>query len=175
MYSQAGLQRLFPGAEVAAVVHRLASQIAGDYCGSNPVLIGVLKGSFIFLADLVRQLDFPLEVDFIRLASYGGAMQTSGHVRVLQSIRSDIKGREVLVVEDIVDTGLTMSFLMDYLGKKQPASVRLCTLADKPSRRQVPVNIDYTGLTVPDRFLVGYGLGLDEQYRHLPDICFLEG
>ena len=128
----------------------------------------------MFMADLVRLLDFPLEVEFVRLSSYGSGQQTSGKVKVVQGLRSSIKGREVLVVEDIVDTGITISFLLDYLKKENPASLKLCSLTDKPSRRQVPVTIDYLGLTVPDKFVVGYGLDFDEKFRNLPDICFLE-
>jgi hypoxanthine phosphoribosyltransferase len=174
MDSQAKLHSLFPRAEIAAAVSRLASEITGDYHDKNPLFIGVLKGSFMFMADLVRLLDFPLEVDFIRLSSYGSGTQTSGRVKVVQSLRSSVKDRNVIAVEDIVDTGITIVFLMDYLKKKKPASLRLCALMDKPSRRQVPVDIDYLGFTVPDRFLVGYGLDFDEKYRYLPDICYLE-
>lgn len=152
----------------------MAAEITKDYHDKHPVLIGVLKGSFMFMADLIRLLDFPLEVDFIRLSSYGRSSQTSGKVGVMQGFRSLIKGRDVLVIEDIVDTGLTTSFLMDYLRQKSPASLRLCSLTDKPSRRQVPVQIDYLGFTVPDKFLVGYGLDWDEKFRNLPDICYVE-
>jgi hypoxanthine phosphoribosyltransferase len=174
MDSQAKLHRLFPRAEIEAAVSRLASEINRDYHDKNPLLIGILKGSFIFMADLVRLLDFPLELEFIRLSSYGRGRQTSGRVKVVQGLRSPIKGRDVLLVEDIVDTGITIAFLLDYLKQKNPASLRLCSLTDKPSRRQVPVTIDYLGFTVPDKFVVGYGLDFNEQFRHLPDICFLE-
>jgi len=174
MDSQAKLHCLFPRAEIDAAISRLAKEITRDYRDKNPLLLGVLKGSFMFLADLVRLLDFPLEVEFIRLSSYGSGTMTSGRVKVVQGLRSPIKGRDILVVEDIVDTGITIAFLMDYLKKKKPASLRLCSLTDKPSRRQVPVTIDYPGFTVPDKFLVGYGLDFDEQYRNLPDICYLE-
>ncbi len=174
MDSQAKLRRLFPRAEIEAAISRLAAEITGDYHDKNPLLLGVLKGSFIFMADLVRLLDFPLELEFIRLSSYGSGRQTSGRVKVVQGLRSVVKGRDVLVVEDIVDTGITIAFLLDYLKKKKPASLLLCSLTDKPSRRQVPVTIDYLGFTVPDKFLVGYGLDFDEKFRYLPDICFIE-
>ena len=164
---------LFPRSEIAGAVRRLAAAITGDYHDKNPLLLGILKGSFVFMADLVRLLDFPLGVEFIRLSSYGGR-QTSSRVKVVQGLRSAVRGREVLVVEDIVDTGSTVAFLLAYLKKKKPASLRLCALADKPSRRQLPVKIDYLGFTVPDKFLVGYGLDCDEKYRNLPDICVLE-
>ena len=174
MNSQPELHSLFPRAEIAAAVSRLASEITRDYHDKHPLLIGILKGSFIFLADLVRLLDFPLEVEFVRLSSYGSGRQTSGKVKVVQGLRSSITGRDVLVVEDIVDTGITIAFLLDYLKNEKPASLRLCSLTDKPSRRQVPVAIDYLGFTVPDKFVVGYGLDFDEKFRNLPDICFLE-
>lgn len=167
-------QVLFTRQEIEATVSRLAAEISEDYQDKNPLLLCILKGSFMFLADLIRLLDFPLEVEFIRLSSYGKGSQTSGKVKVVQDLRSPVKGREVLVVEDIVDTGFTTAFLLDYLRKKKPVSVKLCALADKPSRRQVPVTIDYLGFTVPNKFLVGYGLDLDEKFRNLPDICFLE-
>ncbi len=174
MSSQSKPIILFNRQEIRATVSRLAVEITKDYHDRHPVLISVLKGSFMFMADLIRLLDFPLEVDFIRLSSYGRSRQTSGKVGVMQGFRSLIKGRDVLVVEDIVDTGLTTSFLMDYLRQKNPASLRLCSLTDKPSRRQVPVQIDYLGFTVPDKFLVGYGLDWDENFRNLPDICYVE-
>ncbi len=174
MDSQLKLHCLFPRAEIEAAVSRLASEIARDYRNKNPLLIGILKGSFMFMADLVRLLDFPLELEFVRLSSYGSSRQTSGKVKVMQGLRSSIKGRDVLVVEDIVDTGITVAFILDYLKKKKPASLRLCSLTDKPSRRRVPVTINYLGFTVPDRFVVGYGIDFDEKYRHLPDIYFIE-
>jgi hypoxanthine phosphoribosyltransferase len=126
------------------------------------------------MADLIRHLDFPLEVDFIGLASYGVGRQTSGKVKVVKGLQSSVKGREVLVIEDIIDTGLTTGFCLDYLRQKKPASLKLCALTDKPSRRQVPVTIDYLGFTVPNKFLVGYGLDLNQKFRNLPDICFIE-
>ena len=174
MDSKTEPKRLISRGEIEATVCRLASDITRDYGDKNPLLLGILKGSFMFMADLVRLLDFPLEVDFIRLSSYGSCQQTSGRVKVVQGLRSAVKGRHVLVVEDIVDTGISVAFLLDYLKKKKPASLRLCSLTDKPSRRRAPVTIDYLGFTVPDRFLVGYGLDFDEKYRNLPDICFLE-
>ena len=165
---------LFSHDEIAAAVKRLAAEIRQDYHGRYPILIGILKGSFMFMADLIRLLDFPLEVEFIRLSSYGRGKQSSGEIKVVQGLRSPIKGRDVLVIEDIVDTGLTIAFLLDYLRKKKPSSVRLCTLTDKPSRRQVPVTIDYLGFTIPDKFIVGYGIDWNEKFRYLPDICFVE-
>ena len=165
---------LFTKEEVEATVKKLAAEIRKDYQGKCPLLIGILKGSFVFMADLIRLLNFPLEVEFITLSSYGRGRESSGKIRVVKGLRAPIKGRDVLVIEDIVDTGLTISFLLDYLRKKKPASLKLCALTDKPSRRQIPVTIDYLGFTVPNKFIVGYGIDWDERFRYLPDICFVE-
>jgi len=173
MSSQPKLSILFTKDEIQATVKKLAAEIRRDYLGKHPILIGVLKGSFMFLADLIRHLDFPLEVEFIRLSSYGGR-ESSGKIKLVQRLQAKVKGRHVLVVEDIIDTGLTTAFVLDYLSKKKPASLKLCVLTDKPSRRQIPVNIDYRGLTVPNKFIVGYGLDWDERFRNLPDIYIVE-
>ena len=159
--------------EIAKAIARLASEISRDYQGKQPLLIGVLKGSFVFLADLIRQLDLPLEVDFVRLSSYGPGRKTPGKLKMTQGLKTPIKNRDVLVVEDIVDTGLSVSFLFDYLRGKKPASIKLCALTDKPSRHQVPISIDYLGFTIPNKFIIGYGLDFDEKFRYLPDICFI--
>jgi hypoxanthine phosphoribosyltransferase len=174
MNSQSGLQVLVTRDEIESAVKKLASAITRDYRKKNPIIIGILKGSFIFLADLVRQLDFPLEVEFVRLSSYGSGTQTSGKIHMEQEPRLPIAGRHVLVAEDIIDTGITVDFLMKYLKAKKPASLKLCALADKPSRRRVPVKIDYKGIEVPDKFIVGYGLDCDEKHRNLRDICVIE-
>ncbi len=168
-------QVLFGRKEIEAAVSRLAAEIRGDYHDKHPVLIGVLKGAFIFLADLVRLLDFPLEVEFMRLSSYGKGQESSGKVKVVQGLGSQVLGRHVLIIEDIVDSGLTTTFLIDYLRKQKPASIRVCALTSKPSRQKLPVIISYLGFTVPDKFLVGYGLDSDEEFRNLPDICFIGG
>jgi hypoxanthine phosphoribosyltransferase len=174
MAFQPQLKILIKRDEIAKAIDRLASEIERDYQGKQPLLIGVLKGSFVFMADLVRQLDLPLELDFIRLSSYGAARESSGRVRVVQGVKTPIKGRDVLVIEDIVDTGITTSFLLDYLRKRKPASLKLCALTDKPSRRRVPVSIDYLGLSLPNKFVVGYGLDCDQKFRNLPDIYALK-
>jgi hypoxanthine phosphoribosyltransferase len=174
MVFQPQLKILIARDEIAKAIDRLASEIKGDYQNKQPFLIGVLKGSFVFMADLMRQLDLPLELDFVRLSSYGSAKESSGRVKVVQGVKTPIKGRDVLVIEDIVDTGITISFLLNYLKKKQPTSLKLCALTDKPSRRRFPVSIDYLGFTVPNKFIVGYGLDLDQRFRNLPDICVLE-
>ena len=160
--------------EIEQAVTRLAAEIKRDYQNSHPLLIGTLKGSFIFLADLIRHLDIPLDIDFVQLSSYGSRKETSGKVTLVQGLKTPIKGKHLLVVEDIVDTGLTISTLLDYLRKKKPASLKLCALSDKPSRRQVPVDIHYLGFTVPNKFIVGYGTDWNENFRNLPDICSIE-
>jgi hypoxanthine phosphoribosyltransferase len=172
--SKAGLHVLYTREEVAETVTSLAVIIREDYQDRHPLLVGILKGSFVFMADLIRLLDFPLEVDFVRLASYGSGTESSGKVEIMQDLHCQVKDRDILIVEDIIDTGLTTSFLIDYLKKRKPHSLKLCALADKPSRRKVTVHIDYLGFTVPDKFLVGYGIDWNENYRNLPDICFIE-
>ena len=160
--------------KINQAVAKLAAEIRRDYRGKQPLLIGILKGSFVFMADLVRELGLPVEVDFVKLSSYGAGTKTSGKVKVVHGLKSTIKGRDVLVVEDIVDTGLTVAFLMNYLGKKKPASLKLCALVDKPSQHKVPVIIDYLGFTVPDKFVVGYGIDWNEKFRQLRDICIID-
>ncbi len=174
MSSQPNPQILFSREEVEATVRKLAAEIRKDYQDKYPLLIGILKGSFVFMADLIRFLGFPLEIEFIKLSSYGQGRSTPGEIKVVQGLRSQIRGRDVLVIEDIVDTGLTIAFLLNYLQKKKPASLKLCALTDKPSRRQVAITIDYLGFTVPDKFIVGYGIDWDEKFRYLPDICFVD-
>jgi len=155
-------------------IGRLAEEIRRDYRAAPPLLLSPLKGTFIFLADLVRVLDLPVEIAFVRLSSYGGGTVSRGQIEVIQDLYEDVRARDVLIIEDIVDSGHTVRFLHAYLAPRLPASVRVCTLLDKPQRRQVPVTIDYCGFTIPDVFVVGYGLDWHEQYRHLPDICLLE-
>ena len=174
MVFQPQLKILISRDEIAKAVSRLACEIGRDYQDKHPLLVSVLRGSFMFTADLIRQLDLPLELDFIRLSSYGTARESSGKVNVAQGVKTPVRDRDVLVVEDIVDTGITISFLLDYLKSKQPASLKVCTLTDKPSRRRVPVPIDYRGFTVPNKFIVGYGLDCDQRFRNLPDIYTLE-
>jgi hypoxanthine phosphoribosyltransferase len=160
--------------QISQEVDRLAAELKRAYQGHNPLLLGVLKGSFIFLSDLVRRLDFPVEVDFIQVVSYGDATFSSGRVKLIQRPLCPVKGRHVILVEDIVDTGLTTCFLLEYLGRRRPLSLELCALFDKPERRQTPVTIDYLGFSVPNRFLVGYGLDCAQQYRNLPDLWVLD-
>ena len=174
MYKDGPLEVLVSKKKIAAAVKRLAAVIRQDYLHKNPILIGILKGSFIFMADLARCLDIPLEVDFVRLSSYGRDMKSSGDIKMVHGLTSNIQGRHIIIVEDVVDTGLTTSFLIDYLKKNNPASLKLCALAEKPSRRKIDIKIYYLGFTLPDKFIVGYGPDCDEKYRNLPDICYLK-
>ncbi len=164
---------LYDEKEIRERVKELGKQILKDYKGKDILVIGVLKGSFIFLADLVRFIENPLRLDFVRLASYGNSTETSGDVQLIKDIELDINGQHVLVVEDIVDTGITVLFLKKHLLKKKPASLKFCALLDKPARRRVDIKIDYVGFKVPDLFLIGYGLDLGEKYRHIPQIYAL--
>ena len=173
MGSQPRLTILFTRDEIEATVKKLAAEIRQDYHNKRPVLIGVLKGSFMLMADLIRLLDFPLEVEFVRLSSYG-SRTSPGKIKLVHRPLSKIKGRHILVVDDIIDTGLTTAFVLDYLKQEKPASLKLCALTDKPARRKIPINIDYCGLTVPNKFIVGYGIDWDERFRNLPDIYVME-
>jgi hypoxanthine phosphoribosyltransferase len=165
---------LIPQDEIKQAITRIATDIRRDYQDKQPVLISILKGSFIFLADLIRQIRMPVQVEFIRVSSYGSQTKSSGTATIMHGMKTPIKGRDVIIVEDIIDTGITISAVVDYIKKKKPASTRICALTDKPSRREVPVTVDYIGFTIPDKFVVGYGLDWNEQYRYLDDICVLE-
>jgi len=164
---------LLSGEEVQARVKELGAQLAADYEGREPVLVSVLKGSIIFLADLVRAMPIPLSIDLMEVSSYGTSTESSGQVRILKDLSTSIEGREVIVVEDIIDTGLTLNYLLRYLHDKGPASIRICCLLDKPARRLAPIEIDYRGFTIADRFVIGYGLDYGERYRNLPYIGVL--
>ncbi|MGB2584370.1 MAG: hypoxanthine phosphoribosyltransferase [Dehalococcoidia bacterium] len=165
---------LIPREEIEKKVAELADELRRDYQDKHPLLIGALKGSFVFMSDLIRKLNIPVEIYFIMLSSYGAGRETSGKIKLLQRVKTPIRGRHVLVIEDIIDSGLTVRFLLDYLGRRKPSSLKLCTMFDKPSRRVVEIPIDYVGFTIPDAFVVGYGLDLDEKFRYLPDLCVLE-
>jgi hypoxanthine phosphoribosyltransferase len=170
----AQLRLLVSPQEISDVVERLAAEIERDYQGKTPIFIGALKGCFVFMADLVRHLDMPLEVEFIMLSSYGkGRKESSGKVKLVKGLCAPMRDRDILVVEDIVDTGITLSFLLDYLQRKRPASVKVCALFDKATCRKVSVPIDYLGFKIPDEFVVGYGLDYDEKYRYLPGLYSL--
>ena len=158
---------LLSGEQVQARVAELGAQLAADYDGREPVLVSVLKGSIIFLADLVRAMPIPLSIDLMEVSSYGTSTESSGQVRILKDLSTSIEGREVIVVEDIIDTGLTLNYLLRYLRGKGPNSLKICTLLDKPARRLVEIPVDYTGFTIPDQFVVGFGLDYGELYRNL--------
>ncbi len=167
------VQRLLLPEQIHQRISELASEIRSEYAGKHPVLVGVLKGAFVFLADLVRELRFPLQCDFVKLSSYGESTETSGQVRLELDTSIPLAGRHVLVVEDIVDTGLTTAWLLAHLRKKQPASLRVCALLDKPARRRVEVTIDFVGFRIPDQFVVGYGIDWAEAYRELDFIGYI--
>lgn len=169
----AELKLLFPHEEIEARVRQLGAEITADYRGADPLIIGVLKGAVIFLADLIRQIDLPLEIDFIGLSSYGDGTSSCGEAIVTACPAVSLKGRHVLLVEDIIDTGYCLETLLKIIKAGEPASVKLCALLDKPGRRQVPVSADYSGFNVPDAFVVGYGLDCGQRYRNLPDIYTL--
>jgi len=165
-----GLDVLFDAPTVAARVQALGAQITKDYLGKELVVVSVLKGSVIFFADLVRAIELPLEMDFLGVSSYGSSTESTGVVRVTHDLSRSVAGKHVLVVEDIVDTGLTMSYLLANLKTRQPASVRLCSLLHKPARTIRPVPIDFLGFTIEDLFVVGYGLDWAEKLRNVPFI-----
>jgi hypoxanthine phosphoribosyltransferase len=164
---------LYPREVIEKRVKELAATISRDYEGKELIVIGILKGAFIFMADLIRCLSIPCQVDFARLASYGAGASSSGKVIISKDIETSIKDRDVLIVEDIVDTGLTMSFLVDWLKERNPRSVRVCALLDKRKRRKAPFEADYVGFAIDNGFVVGYGLDFNEQARFLPDICVI--
>ena len=155
-------------------VSELGAEITRDYAGKNPIVIGILKGAATFTTDIVRHIDTPLQMDFMMVSSYGAGTQSSGTVRIRKDADADIRGRHVIVCEDIIDSGLTMSNLFEMLQTRKPASLKLCALLSKLARREVEVKIDYCGWEVPDEFLVGYGLDYAEHYRNLPCIGILK-
>ena len=155
-------------------IKELGAQISRDYEGRDLLLIGVLKGAVFFLSDLMRELEVPCEVDFMAVASYGSATESSGVVRILKDLEAPVAGREVLIVEDIVDSGLTLQYLMRNLGSRNPASLEVCALLTKPERRKVDLPTRYVGFEIPNRFVVGYGLDYAERHRNLPFVAVLE-
>lgn len=155
-------------------VRELGERITADYQGKEPLFISILKGSFIFMSDLVREVDLHLTVDFMVVSSYGSGTKTSGTVKIVKDLDIDIEGRDIIIIEDILDSGLTLSYLKGLLEARNPASVRICTLLDKPERRTADIKADYVGYSIPDNFIVGYGLDYNEQYRSLPYIGVLK-
>jgi hypoxanthine phosphoribosyltransferase len=173
-FNNPNLEPMFSAEEIQRRIATLGAEIARDYAGRNPLLICVLKGACIFLSDLMRAIDLRLDLEFMAISSYGSSTRTSGEVRILKDLSVPIEGREILVVEDIIDTGLTLSYLLANLRARGAASVRLVALLDKPERRQRPVEIDYRGFQIPDEFVVGYGLDYAERYRNLPYIAVVK-
>ncbi|HHU64145.1 MAG TPA: hypoxanthine phosphoribosyltransferase [Clostridiales bacterium] len=160
--------------ELTKRVRELGQQITRDYAGKELVLIGVLKGAVMFFSDLAREIKLPIVMDFIAVSSYGDATHSSGVVRILKDLDEIIEGKHVLIVEDIVDTGLTLNYLVDNLKSRKPSSIKICCFLDKPSRRMVDVKVDYKGFDIPDEFVVGYGLDYAEKYRNLPYVSILK-
>lgn len=164
------LRKIIDAAEIDRAVRRIARQVNRDYRRETPVLVGVLKGSFMFLADLIRRLTIPVEIEFVRVAGYGPKTEPAAEIRLTKDVELPLEGRHVLIVEDITDTGFTLRFLLDHLKSKGVSSVKTCVLLDKPSRRKVIVPLDYVGFTVPDAFVVGYGIDWNEQHRSRPSV-----
>ena len=165
------IDRMISAKAIAARIEALSHQIEAEFADTDKlVVVGLLRGSFVFIADLVRELDLPVEVDFLEASSYGNAMESSREVRILKDLRGAIEGRDVLVVEDIVDTGFTLSHVIHLLRAREPARLKVCALLDKPSRREVPVKADWTGFEIPDEFVVGYGIDYAQRNRNLPYI-----
>ena len=165
---------LFSRAAIQKRVQELAGQISGDYAGRELVVIGILKGAFIFMADLIREIRIPCNIDFVRVASYDASSESSGKVVMTKDIETSIKGRDILIVEDIVDTGLTLQYLIRWLKERNPNSLKICVFLDKRKRRKVSFEADYVGFTIDDGFVVGYGLDFNERYRFFPDVYVIE-
>lgn len=160
--------------EIQAMCKRLGEQISKDYEGRELLLIAVLRGAFVFMADLIRYIDVPCRVDFMKVSSYGEGTETSGEVRIVQDLDEAISGRDVIIVEDIIDSGLTLYKLRQVLQTRNPRSLAICTAFDKPDRRRVDIRVDYIGMQIPDEFIVGYGLDYAGLYRNLPDIRYMK-
>jgi hypoxanthine phosphoribosyltransferase len=160
--------------QINDMVEKLGKRISVDYEGTELVLVGVLKGGFVFLADLMRKITIPVDMDLIAVSSYGASTRSSGVVRIIKDMDLNVANKHVLIVEDLVDTGLTLSYLKDLFNTRGPKSVKICTAFDKPSRRKIDIDIEYGGLIVPDKFIVGYGLDYAGKYRNLPDVCTLK-
>jgi hypoxanthine phosphoribosyltransferase len=173
-FKNTNLEILFSAQQIQARINELGAQITADYAGLNPLLIGVLKGACFFMSDLLRAIDTRLGIEFMAISSYGSSTRTSGEVRIMKDLDVPIEGRHILVVEDIVDTGLTLSYLLANLESRGAASVKLAALLDKHERREKEVKIDYLGFPIPDAFVVGYGLDFAERYRNLPFIAVLK-
>lgn len=160
--------------DVKRRVQEMGAEISRDYAGRELLVVGILKGAFIFMSDLVRELKSPIFIDFMDVSSYGSATESSGVVRIMKDLDQSIAGKHVLIVEDIIDSGLTLSYIKENLQSRQPASVKICAFLDKPSRRRVEMRPDYLGFSIPDEFVVGYGLDFAEKYRELPYVAVID-
>ena len=169
------LRVLLSEEEIRAKCQEMGARISQDYKGKNLMLVTVLKGAVVFLADLMRAIDVPAEIDFMVVSSYGSGVKSSGVVKIVKDLDEPLEGKDVLIVEDIIDSGRTLSYLIEILHKRHPASISLCTLLDKPDRRVTDVKVDYVGFEIPDKFVVGYGLDYAQKYRNLPYIGVVEG
>ncbi|MFX3631668.1 MAG: hypoxanthine phosphoribosyltransferase [Candidatus Pristimantibacillus sp.] len=165
---------LYSEEQIKAKVKEMGERLSRDFDGRNPLVICILKGAFIFMSDLVREMTIPVEIDFMAVSSYGQSTKSSGVVKIIKDLDATVEGRDVLIVEDIIDSGLTLSYLIDVLERRNAKSVTVATLFDKPARRSVDLEADYTGITLPDEFVVGYGLDFAEKYRNLPFIGILK-
>ena len=160
--------------ELAAKVAEIGAKITADYAGKDLLLVSVLKGSVVFMADLMRAINLPIEIDFMAVSSYGSGVKTSGVVKILKDLDVDVSGRHILLVEDILDSGMTLQYIMEMLSQRGAADIKICTLLDKPERRKVNVQADYFGFVIPDKFVVGYGLDYNETYRNIPFVGVLK-
>ncbi|QEK11935.1 hypoxanthine phosphoribosyltransferase [Crassaminicella thermophila] len=167
-------QILFSEQEIEEKVAELGKQITKDYEGKDLILIGVLKGANIFMSDLMRKIDIPVTIDFMAVSSYGLSTESSGVVKILKDLDQSIEDKHVIIIEDIIDTGLTLHYLCENLLSRKPKSLKICTLLDKPERRKVDINIDYKGFDIPDEFIIGYGIDYAEKYRNLPYVATLK-
>lgn len=160
--------------ELLAINKRIGAQISKDYAGKELLLVGILKGSAVFMTDLMRNIDIPMSIDFMYVSSYGAGTTTSGVVKLVKDLDENIEGKHVLIAEDILDSGVTLSYLLNVLSQRKPASLKLCALLNKPERHKVDVKLDYKGIDIPDEFVVGYGLDYDQKYRNLPYVGILK-
>ncbi len=174
MEKKVKLYKLISEEEIERKVTELGRKISEDYKGKTPLLVGVLKGAWVFLADLVRKISIPITCDFLQVSSYGTGTETTGVVKIVSDLTSPIEGKDVIIVEDIVDTGLTLQYLIEMLELRRPNSIKICALLDKPARHRVEIKIDYLGFKIPNKFVVGYGIDWAEKYRNLPYIGYIE-
>lgn len=168
------MEVLYSREEIRHKVAALGKKISEDYAGCELLVVGILKGAFIFMADLVREITVPLEIDFMDVTSYGLSTSSSGEVRIIKDLEYSVQDKDVLIIEDIVDTGLTLKHITEILKTRNPRSIKICCLLDKPSRRKANIVADYVGYSIPDRFVVGYGLDYAEQYRNYPEVCIIK-